>query len=340
VTLKQLKYLVGIVDSGLNITSAAERLFTSQPGISKQLKQLEAELGVQLFTRKGKSLAAITPAGRDVIARARKILREADNIKSLASDLTAEQEGTLSIATTHTQARYVLPEVIRAFREIYPRVDLDLHQGTSEQIAELISTNKVDFAIATGSQHLFPHLTLLPIYRWHRIALVPNAHPLARQKKPLDMKTLAEHPLVTYVFSLTGESSFKRAFHDEGLEPRVVFTARDADIIKTYVRMGLGVGVIAAMAFECQDQADLTAIDASKLFPQVTTWLGFPRDMVLRGYMVDFIHLLAPHYPPREIREAANLATQQEVAALLGDIALPLRGGCEQEAGAAAAAMA
>jgi LysR family cys regulon transcriptional activator len=337
VTLKQLKYLVGIVDSGLNITSAAERLYTSQPGISKQLKQLEAELGVQLFTRKGKSLAAITPAGRDVIARARKILREVDNIRSLASDLTAEQEGTLSIATTHTQARYVLPEVIRAFREVYPRVDLDLHQGTSEQIAELINTNKVDFAIATGSQHLFPHLTLLPIYRWHRIALVPKDHPLAQQDTPLDLKTLAEHPLVTYVFSLTGESSFKRAFHDEGLEPRVVFTARDADIIKTYVRMGLGVGVIAAMAFECQDQDDLVAIDAKSLFPEVTTWLGFPRDMVLRGYMVDFIHLLAPHYQPRDIRDAANLSTPTEVYELLGEIVLPVRGGCEQEPGAAVA---
>jgi LysR family cys regulon transcriptional activator len=335
VTLKQLKYLVGIVDSGLNITSAAERLYTSQPGISKQLKQLEAELGVQLFTRKGKSLAAITPAGRDVIGRARKILREVDNIRSLASDLTAEQEGTLSIATTHTQARYVLPEVIRAFREDYPRVDLDLHQGTSEQNAELNKTNKDDYAIATGTQHLFPHLTLLPIYRWHRIALVPKDHPLAQQNKPLNLKTLAEHPLVTYVFSLTGESSFKRAFHDEGLEPRVVFTARDADIIKTYVRMGLGVGVIAAMAFECQDQEDLVAIDARGLFPEVTTWFGFPRDMVLRGYMVDFIHLLAPHYQPRDIRDAANVANQQEVNELLGDIALPVRGGCEQEAGAA-----
>ena len=330
-TLKQLKYLVGIVDSGLNITSAAERLYTSQPGISKQLKQLEAELGVQLFTRKGKSLAAITPAGRDVIARARKILREVENIRSLASDLTAEQEGTLSIATTHTQARYVLPEVIRAFRDVYPRVDLELHQGTSEQIAELINTNKVDFAIATGSQHLFPHLTMLPIYKWHRIALVPKDHPLAQQKKRLDLKTLAEHPLVTYVFSLTGESSFKRAFHEQGLEPRVVFTARDADIIKTYVRMGLGVGVIAAMAFECQDQEDLKAIDARGLFPEVTTWLGFPRDMVLRGYMVDFIHLLAPHYSVRDIREAAGLPSQLEVNELLGEIVLPVRGGCEPE---------
>jgi LysR family cys regulon transcriptional activator len=336
VTLKQLKYLVGIVDSGLNITSAAERLYTSQPGISKQLKQLEAELGVQLFTRKGKSLAAITPAGRDVIARARKILREVENIRSLASDLTAEQDGTLAIATTHTQARYVLPEVIREFRLRYPRVDLELHQGTSEQIAELISTNKVDFAIATGSQHLFSHLTLLPIYHWHRIALVPKQHPLARSKKPLDLKTLADYPLVTYVFSLTGESSFKRAFHDQGLEPRVVFTARDADIIKTYVRMGMGVGVIASMAYECQDQQDLKAIDAKGLFPQVTTWIGFPRDMVLRSYMIDFIHLLAPHYPSRLIRDAAGLSTPEEVAALLSDVVLPIRGGCEQDEAAAA----
>jgi LysR family cys regulon transcriptional activator len=336
VTLKQLKYLVGIVDSGLNITSAAERLYTSQPGISKQLKQLEAELGVQLFTRKGKSLAAITPAGREVIARARKILREVGNITSLASDLTAEQDGTLAIATTHTQARYVLPDVIREFRQHYPRVNLELHQGTSEQIAELISTNKVDFALATGSQNLFPHLTMLPIYRWHRIALVPKQHPLAREKKALDLQTLASYPLVTYVFSLTGESSFKRAFHDVGLEPRVVFTARDADIIKTYVRMGMGVGVIASMAYECGDQQDLKAIDAKGLFPEVTTWLGFPRDMVLRSFMVDFVHLLAPHYSTRLIRDAANLTTQEEVSELLKDLSLPVRGGCEQDEAAAA----
>jgi LysR family cys regulon transcriptional activator len=266
-----------------------------------------------------------------VIARARKILREVGNITSLASDLTAELDGTLSIATTHTQARYVLPEVIRAFRERYPRVDLELHQGTSEQIAELISSNKVDFAIATGSQDLFSHLTLMPIYHWHRIVLVPKGHPLAKQPKPLDLKSLADHPLVTYVFSGTGESSFKRAFREHGLEPRVVFTARDADIIKTYVRMGMGVGVIAAMAFECQDREDLVALDASELFPRVTTWLGFPRDMVLRGYMVDFITLFAPHYAPRLIRDVARAQTQVEVDGLLRDIALPLKGGCEQE---------
>lgn len=335
-TLKQLKYLIAIVDSGLNITSAAERLYTSQPGISKQLKQLEAELGMQLFTRKGKSLAAITPAGREVIDRARKILREVANITNLASDLTGEQEGTLSIATTHTQARYVLPDVIRTFNERYPKVDLELHQGTSEQIAELVSTHKVDFAIATGSQKLFSNLTLLPIYYWNRIALVPKKHPLARLKKPLDLKTLSAYPLVTYVFSLTGESSFKKAFQDEDLEPRVVFTARDADIIKTYVRMDMGVGVIASMAYECQDQEDLKAIDVKGLFPRVTTWLGFPKDMVLRSYMVDFIHLFAPHYSRRLISDAANLETQEEVDALLSEVRLPTRGGCEQDQAAAA----
>jgi LysR family cys regulon transcriptional activator len=335
-TLKQLKYLIGIVDSGLNITSAAERLYTSQPGISKQLKQLEAELGMQLFTRKGKSLAAITPAGHEVIDRARKILREAENITNLASDLTGEQEGRLSIATTHTQARYVLPDVIHEFNERYPKVDLELHQGTSEQIAELVNTHKVDFAIATGSQKLFSNLTLLPIYHWNRITLVPNDHPLAREKRPVDLEMLSAYPLVTYVFSLTGESSFKRAFQDEGLEPRVVFTARDADIIKTYVRMGMGVGVIASMAYECKDQEDLKAIDAKGLFPQVTTWLGFPKDMVLRSFMVDFINLFAPHYSRRLISDAANLETQEKVDELLKDLRLPVRGGCDEDEVAAA----
>ncbi len=261
-TLQQLKYLVAIADSGLNITAAAERLYTSQPGISKQLKLLEQELGVQLFTRKGKSLAAITPAGRDVIARARRIMREAENIRNLASDLSGEQEGTLSIGTTHTQARHVLPDVIKEFRERYPKINLELHQGTSEQIAELVAANRVDFAIATGSRQLFPGLVLLPCFRWDRIILVPNGHPLTEVKEGgvqrLTLPVLAGYPLVTYVFGTTGESSLKKAFAEQGLEPNVVFTARDADIIKTYVRMGMGVGIVAPMAYECQDQKDLS----------------------------------------------------------------------------------
>jgi len=335
-TLQQLRYLLAIADSGLNITAAAERLYTSQPGISKQLKLLEQELKVQLFTRKGKSLAAVTPAGRDVIARARKIMREVENIRSLASDLSGEEEGTLSIATTHTQARYVLPEIIRDFRERYPKVNLELHQGTSEQIAELVANDQVDFAIATGSRNLFPGLVLLPCFHWDRIVLVPKAHLLAEGDAKLDLETLVQHPLVTYVFSLTGESSFKKAFTELGLEPDVVFTARDADIIKTYVRMGMGVGVVAGLAYECSDEVDLVAMSAEGLFPRCTTWLGFRRDSVLRGYMVDFISLFAPHLTPELTRQAADLESQVEVDALLADIPLPVRGGCGNEVADAA----
>ena len=333
-TLQQLRYLLGIADSGLNITAAAERLFTSQPGISKQLKLLEQELGIQLFTRKGKSLAAITPAGHEVIARARRILREVENIRSLASDMSEEQEGTLSIATTHTQARYVLPDVIQEFRNRYPKVNLELHQGTSEQIAELVATIRVDFAIATGGEALVPDLVLLPCYEWDRIVLVPKGHELAGLKEPISIETLARFPLVTYVFSLTGESSFKKAFADQGLEPDVVFTARDADIIKTYVRMGMGVGVVASMAWECQDKEDLVALNAAGLFPRVKTWIGFRRDTVLRGYMVDFASLFASHLLPELTQQAASMETQQEVEVLFEKIRLPLRGGCDDEFGA------
>lgn len=332
-TLQQLKYLIAIADCGLNITAAAERLYTSQPGISKQLKLLEQELGVQLFTRKGKSLTEVTSAGRDVITRARRIMREVENIRSLASDLSGEEEGTLAIATTHTQARHVLPDVIRTFRERYPRINLEMHQGTSEQLAELVAANRVDFAIATGSRQLFPGLVMLPCFQWDRIILVPNDHPLTKlsgkESEVLDLAELAKYPLVTYVFPVTGESSFKKAFADQGLEPNVVFTARDADIIKTYVRMGMGVGVVAPMAYEQQDHKDLAALPATHLFPRVTTWLGFRRDAVLRGYMVEFISRFAPHLTPYLIRKASQLATQAEVDALFDDGSLPIRGGYE-----------
>jgi LysR family cys regulon transcriptional activator len=330
VTLQQIKYLLAIADNGLNITAAAERLYTSQPGISKQLKLLEQELGVQLFTRKGKSLVAVTPAGRDVIARARKIMREVQNIRNLARELSGEQDGMLAIATTHTQARYVLPDVIREFRDRYPKVNLEMHQGTSEQIAELVAANRVDFAIATGSRQLYPTLVILPCYHWDRIILVPKGHALTRVQGPIGLDALVRYPLITYVFSSSGESSFKKAFADVDLDPQVVFTARDADIIKTYVRMGMGVGVVASMAYECADQKDLVALDAVGLFPRVTTWLGFRRDTVLRGYMVDFISLFAPHLTPELTRRAAEAPAQADVDALFEDIQIPVRAGCSE----------
>ncbi|MDX1498540.1 MAG: HTH-type transcriptional regulator CysB [Woeseiaceae bacterium] len=334
--LQQLKYLLAIVDNGLNITAAAERLYTSQPGVSKQLKLLEEELGLQLFTRKGKSLDGVTPAGEQVIERARVVMQEVENIRSLASDFYHEEEGSLSIATTHTQARYVLPDVIREFRERFPNVSLNLHQGTSEQIADMVNANAIDFAIATGSRDLFSNLLLVPSYRWDRKIIVPRDHPLTRLDRKLTLADLAEYPLVTYVFSFGGQSSLKRAFADEGLEPDVVFTARDADVIKTYVRMGLGVGIVASMAEDCADQKDLAALDAEGLFPRSTTWIGYRRDILLRRYMLDFIQLFAPHISAEQLEKTRQIRNQAEMDKLFSGAELPVRGGCSDDINEAA----
>lgn len=298
-----------------------------RPGISKQLKLLEHEIGVRIFTRKGKGLVSLTPAGEDIVKLARKIARDVENIRSLGKDLAAKQEGTLSIATTHTQARYVLPEIILQFRQQYPKVNLELHQGTSEQIAALVADHKVDFAIATESRELFPELNLLPCFSWDRIVLTPQDHELAVDEEHLTLEKLAAYPLVTYVFSSSRESSFLQAFKQEGLEPNVVFTARDADVIKTYVRMGMGVGVIAPMALQSDDLTDLNAVSAKELFPTVTTWLGFPRDRVLRGYMKDFIGLFAPHWPVYMIERAVKAESQSIVDTLAETLNLPTRCG-------------
>jgi LysR family cys regulon transcriptional activator len=328
--LQQLKYLLAIVDNGLNITAAADRMYTSQPGVSKQLKLLEEELGMQLFTRKGKSLGGITPGGHQVIDRARIIMREADNIRSLASDYFQEEEGSLSIATTHTQARYVLPEIVSEFRTRFPKVGLNLHQGTSEQIADMIAANDIDFAIATGSTDLFTDLMLVPSYRWDRSIVVPKGHELTKLDRKITLNDLAEFPLVTYVFSFGGQSSLKKAFEDEGLEPDVVFTARDADVIKTYVRMGLGVGIVASMAADCGDKNDLQVIDAEGLFPRSTTWIGYRKNAVLRRYMVDFIQLFASHLTPSQLDDIRRASSQEDIDGLLQASELPVRGGCAE----------
>lgn len=327
--LQQLKYLLAIVDNGLNITAAAEKLFTSQPGVSKQLKLLEEELGLQLFVRKGKSLGGITPAGGQVIERARLIMQEAENIRSLASDYYHEEEGTLSIATTHTQARYVLPDVIREFRDRYPHVGLNLHQGTSEQIADMVGNNDIDFAIATGSHELFRDLLLVPSFHWDRKIIVPSDHELTKIDRKLTLQDLAKFPLVTYVFSFGGQSSLKRAFADEGLDPDVVFTARDADVIKTYVRMGLGVGIVAGMAEDHDD--DMTAIPATGLFPRSTTWIGFRKDIVLRRFMLEFVQLFAPHITADQLEQTRHVRSQADIDKLFGNAELPVLGGGDQE---------
>ena len=324
--LQQLKYLLAIFDNGLNITAAAEKLFTSQPGVSKQLKLLEEELGLQLFVRKGKSLGGVTAAGEQVIERARFIMAEAESIRTLASDYFQEEEGTLSIATTHTQARYVLPDVVRQFRKRYPQVTLNLHQGTSEQIADMVSANDIDFAIATGSHDLFRDLLLVPSYRWDRKVIVPNDHDLAKLDRQITLQDLAEFPLVTYVFSFSGQSSLKRAFVEQGLNPDVVFTARDADVIKTYVRMGLGVGIVAGMANDDEDD-DMTAISATGLFPRSTTWIGFRKDVVLRRYMLEFVRLFAPHITADQLEKTRHARSQVDIDKLFIDAHIPTKNG-------------
>jgi LysR family cys regulon transcriptional activator len=322
--LHQLRYLAAVAQSGLNITAAAEKLHTSQPGVSKQIKLLEDELGFQIFVRDGRNLSRVTTAGQQVIDRAVRILREVQNIKRLSDDFKDESRGSLAIATTHTQARYVLPEVIKQFREKYPEVRLHLHQGTSEQLGELAALDRIDFVIATGSQSLFEGYSLLPCYRWHRHVVVPRGHPLAKHKTPT-LKQLAAHPIVTYVFGFAGPSSLLEIFAQQGLVPNVVLTARDADVIKTYVRLGLGIGIVASMAIDPQEDADLVQIDTSHLFPAHTTWIGFRRGGLLRKYQLDFMQLFAPHLTKRVIERAAGAATQADVEALTTDVALPIR---------------
>src|SRR6187431_1074287 len=320
--LHQLRYLAAIAQTGLNITAAAEKLHTSQPGVSKQIKLLEDELGFQIFVRNGRNLARVTPAGQQVINRATRILREVRNIKHLSEELKDESRGTLSIATTHTQARYVLPEVIKQFRDKYPDVGLHLHQGTSEQIGEMAALDRIDFAIATGSQSLFEGYSLLPCYRWHRHVVVPKGHPFAKFKK-LTLKQLAGQPIVSYVFGFTGPSSLQQIFADQGLVPNVVLTARDADVIKTYVRLGLGVGIVASMAIEPEDEKDLAIVEAGHLFPSHVTWIGFRSGALLRGFTYDFIQLLAPHLTRERIERILSAPTPAAREKLVSAIELP-----------------
>ena len=320
--LHQLRYLAAVVQNGLNITTAARKLHTSQPGVSKQLKLLEDELGFPLFERDGRNLTRVTAAGQQVVDRSLRILEEVQNIRRLSSDLKDDRSGSLSIGTTHTQARYVLPPIVQCFRGGYPDVDLHLHQGTSEQIAELAKLDRVDFAIATGTDELFPGLVLLPCYRWHRRVVVPRDHPLATERE-LTLKSLARFPIVTYTFSFSGRSSLPALFESAGLKLNVALTASDADVIKTYVRLGLGVGIVASMALNPRDDGDLVVLEAAHLFAPHVTWIGFRRGRLLRGYMYEFLKTFGPHLNRRLVDQAIRAGSGNELAALFADVELP-----------------
>jgi LysR family transcriptional regulator, cys regulon transcriptional activator len=322
--LQQLRFLSAVVQNDLNLTAAAAKLATTQPAVSKQLKLLEGELGFRIFTRRGRAFTKLTPPGERIVTHALRVLREVQNIKRMSEEFKHEDRGALAIGTTHTQARYVLPTVIKSFCEKYPDVEFHLHQGTSEQIAEMGKLGRIDFAIATGSEQLFPEHVLLPCYQWHRRIVVPRNHPLAQVRVP-SLEELAKYPLVTYVFSFSGPSSLSNAFAQAGLNPRIALTARDSDVVKTYVRLGLGVGIVAGMALDPKDDQDLVSIEATHLFPVHTTWIGFFRDGLLRHYMYDFMQILAPHLTRRVVDRAVECETAQSVAALFAREPLPVR---------------
>jgi LysR family transcriptional regulator, cys regulon transcriptional activator len=324
--LQQLRYICEVARCGLNVTDAAANLYTSQPGISKQIRLLEDELGVQIFKRSGKHFADITPAGRAIIKRAEQVLLEVANIKDVALEFSDENRGSLSIATTHTQACYALPPTIRRFRERYPEVSLHIHEGTPMQIAEMAARGEVNFAIATEALELFDDLVTLPCYHWNRCVIAPLGHPLLTEA-PLTLEKLARHPIITYVFGFTGRSKLDQAFAAKGLTPNVVFTVTDSTALKAYTRLGMGVGIMAKMAYDPKIDADLGMIDASHLFASSTSHIAFRRGTLLRGYMYDFIHWFAPHLTRELVDNASGAANKQERERLFLDhlSALPVK---------------
>lgn len=320
--LQQLRYIWEVAHHDLNVSATAQSLYTSQPGISKQIRLLEDELGVEIFTRSGKHLTQVTPAGQVILEAAGDVLRKVESIKHVAQEYSDEKRGALSIATTHTQARYVLPDVIRAFIAKYPEVSLHMNQGTPMQISEMAADGAVDFAIATEALELFSDLVMMPCYRWNRCVLVPRDHPLT-QVSTLSLADVAEHPIVTYVFGFTGRSRLDEAFVTAGLTPRVVFTAADADVIKTYVRLGLGIGIVADMAYNEATDSDLVALDARHLFSSSTTSIGCRKGTFLRGYMYDFISDFAPHLTRDLVQAAFKSKSRAELDELFRDLELP-----------------
>lgn len=321
--LQQLRYIWEVAHHDLNVSATAQVLYTSQPGISKQIRLLEDELGVEIFARSGKHLTRVTPAGESILEIAGEILRKVESIKQVAQEFSDDRKGSLSIATTHTQARYALPPVIEGFIDNYPEVSLHMHQGTPMQISELAADGTVDFAIATEAMELFNDLIMMPCYRWNRSILVPKDHPLARLSQPT-LEDVAQYPLVTYVFGFTGRSKLDDAFTDKGLNPKVVFTAADADVIKTYVRLGIGVGIVASMAVDQEKDSDLVAISAEHLFDTSVTKIGFRKGTFLRGYMYSFIKQFAPHLTREMVDKACKCHNKAELEALFSEIDIPI----------------
>jgi LysR family transcriptional regulator, cys regulon transcriptional activator len=303
--LQQLRFLNEIVRQGLKISDAASALYTSQPGISKQIKLLEEELGIEIFVRNGKRIAAITEPGKAVLEIAQRMLHDAENLKQVAEEFHSQDSGSLTIATTHTQARYALPPTVKQFIKRYPGVKLGLHQGNPTQIAEQVLSGEVDIGIATESLALYDELVTLPCYEWNHCVITPLHHPLLEEKK-LTLAKIAQYPIITYDFAFTGRGKINAAFEAANIQPNIALTAIDADVIKTYVELGLGIGILAKMAFIPERDKHLRMMDAGHLIKPSTTRIAIRKNEYLRGYTYDFIELFAPHLAREVVAKAMH----------------------------------
>jgi len=291
---QQLRSVRETVRRGFNLTEVASVLHTSQPGISRQIRELEDELGIEIFVRAGKRLTGLTPPGETVLPIVERLLLDCDNLRRAGEEFSAQASGKLSIAATHSQARYALPAVVRDFSQLYPQVTLSLHQGSPKQVAEMLLSGEADIGVATEALAHYDQLVALPCYRWTHSVVVPPGHELLNHDGPLTLRQLARHPIITYETGYTGRTHIDKAFARAGLKPSIVLTAMDADVIKTYVELGMGVGIVASIAFDAERDRNLRALDARHLFEMNLTRLAIRRGTWLRGYVYAFIEAFAP----------------------------------------------
>ncbi|MFZ9614661.1 MAG: CysB family HTH-type transcriptional regulator [Candidatus Methylopumilus sp.] len=310
--LQQLKIVIETAKQNFNLTEVANTLFTSQSGISKHIKDLEDELGIELFVRKGKRFLGLTDPGKELIQIAERMLLDAKNIKKLADQFSQSDHGQLTIATTHTQARYALPEVIRQFKNAFPKVHLAIHQGSPNEIVDMLKKGEADIGIATESISQIAELVTFPFYNWHHAIIVPKGHAL-ENKKDVSLEEIAEYPLVTYHEGFTGRKSIDEAFHKKNLSPDIVISALDADVIKTYVELDLGIGIIASMAYQKDRDTKLSLVDSEKLFSNNTTHIAIRQGHYLRGYAYKFLELCSKDLNEAKIKSAINPSIDSDI---------------------------
>ena len=303
--LQQLRCIFQIVQSEFNISKASEVLNTSQPGVSKQIKLLEDEIGIKIFQRNGKRLVNLTEPGELILSSIETILQESNNIKVISEEYIEKDQGTFTIATTHTQARYKLPKVVEEFVKKYPKINLNIHQGNPSQVTDQIINGGADVGIATESINLSEDILTIPCYQWNRCVVMPKNHPLTEVRR-ITLEDLAAYPMITYDYAFTGSTIVSEVFKNANIEPNIMLTAIDADVIKTYVSLNMGIGLIAEMAFDASTDHPMVSRDVSHLFPLSTTYIGIRRENFLRKYTSDFIRMFIPKTSEKELKKILN----------------------------------